>query len=288
MRVAVLQLRVDDTEPWQERLERVVALVEAQRGAELVVLPELWLPGAFNADLFADVATDLDGPIVARFSQAARRIDAYLMAGTFIERPGAVAAEKPPAPARHLSPDSQHPAAPPQAAGSAIGHNTAVLFGPDGEILHVYRKVHLFGFDEGEVRLLVPGNEVRVCPLPGLATYGTSTCYDVRFPELYRILVDQGCDLLVIPSGWPASRLEHWQILTRARAIENQLFLIGCNETGVQGGVELGGHSVVIDPWGRVVAEAGSEEEILHVDIDMSLVKKIRNEFPVLRDRRLR
>ena len=114
-----------------------------------------------------------------------------------------------------------------------------------------------------------------------------TTCYDVRFPELYRLFVDQGAEIVVIPTGWPAARLEHWQILTRARAIENQVFLIGCNQVGTQEGVQLAGHSVVIDPWGRVLAEGGVNEEIITVDIDPALVAKTRAEFPVLRDRRL-
>ena len=93
---------------------------------------------------------------------------------------------------------------------------------------------------------------------------GVTTCYDLRFPELYRLFVDQGAEMFVIPTGWPAARLDHWQVLTRARAIENQVFLLGCNQVGTQEGVELGGHSVVIDPWGRVLAEGGTERRSHH------------------------
>jgi predicted amidohydrolase len=114
-----------------------------------------------------------------------------------------------------------------------------------------------------------------------------TTCYDLRFPELYRLFLDAGAELVVVPAGWPALRLDHWLLLLRARAVENQQFVIGCNQVGNQEGVELGGHSLVVDPWGRTVVEGGDNEEVLTVEIDLALVDKTRAEFPVLRDRRL-
>ncbi len=257
MRIAAIQLRVDDNEPHNARIERAVALVRAQAGADLVVLPELWVPGAFAFKGYEPSASELPGPAVEAVAAAARDINAHVLAGTFIEREG----EK--------------------------RHNTAVLLSPDGEIVHTYRKVHLFGFDSGEARVLTAGDDVSAYALPNLTTFAMTTCYDLRFPELYRLFVDQGTELLVIPTGWPAARLEHWRVLTRARAIENQVFLIGCNQVGTQEGVELAGHSVVLDPWGNTIAEAGDDEEVLTAAIDLGSVAKIRAEFPVLRDRRL-
>jgi predicted amidohydrolase len=257
MRIALLQLRIEDSESASDRIVRVVDLVKEQAGTDLVVLPELWVPGAFAYSNFAASATELSGPVISEISVAAREINAHVLAGTFIERDG----------------DELH--------------NTAVLVGPGGEIVHTYRKVHLFGFNQGEVEVLTAGNDVSTYAMPGFATVGMTTCYDLRFPELYRLLLDAGAQLIVVPTGWPAARLEHWLLLTRARAVENQVFLVGCNQVGVQEGVELAGHSVVIDPWGRVIAEAGVDEEVLTVDIDVALVAKTREEFPVLRDRRL-
>lgn len=256
MRVAVLQLRVDDSEPQSSRIERAVALVRAQAGADLVVLPELWVPGAFAYSGYDESASALPGPAVSAIAGAAREINAHVVAGTFIE-----------------DDDGRR-------------HNTAVLLSPRGDIIHTYRKVHLFGFDSGEAKTLVAGDEVLVGSIDGVR-FGMTTCYDLRFPELYRIFVDQGAELLVIPTGWPTRRLAHWQVLTCARAIENQVFLIGCNQVGMQEGIELAGHSVVIDPWGQVLAEAGDGEAVLNLDIDLSLVAKTRAEFPVLRDRKL-
>ena len=257
MRIAAIQLRVDDTEPVASRIPRVAALVRAQAGADLVVLPELWVPGAFAYSGFEATANKLGAGAMAEIAAATREIGSYVLAGTYIERRG----------------DELH--------------NTAVLLSPSGEIVHTYRKIHLFGFDRGEATVLTAGDNWTVATLPQLPVLGMTTCYDLRFPELYRQFVDQGAELIVVPTGWPASRLEHWRVLSRARAIENQVFFIGCNQVGRQEGVELAGHSVVIDPWGELLAEAGTGEEVLTVDIDVAMVAKTRSDFPVLRDRKL-
>jgi predicted amidohydrolase len=256
MRVAAIQLRVDDVEPQASRVARAASLVRAQAGADLVVLPELWVPGAFGYRGYSSSAAELPGPAVSAISDAAREIGAHVVAGTFIED------------------------------DAGRWHNTAVLLSPEGEITHTYRKVHLFGFDSGEAVTLTAGDDVSVGSLDGVR-FGMTTCYDLRFPELYRRFIDQGAELFIIPTGWPAARLAHWQVLTRARAIENQVFLVGCNQVGTQEGIELAGHSVIVDPWGEVLAEAGVDEEVLTVDIDLALIAKTRADFPVLRDRKL-
>ena len=256
MRVALLQLRIDDSESASARVSRVAALVAAQAGADLVVLPELWVPGAFAYRGYEPSADEIFGTAVSAIADAAKSIGAFVAAGTFIERDG----------------DQRY--------------NTAVLLSPRGDLLHTYRKLHLFGFNHGEALVLTSGDDWSVTAIDGTRA-GITTCYDLRFPELYRLFGDQGAEMFVIPTGWPSARLEHWQVLTRARAIENQVFLIGCNQVGTQEGVELAGHSVVVDPWGQVIAEAGTEEEVLTVDIDLALVAKVRSEFPVLGDRRL-
>jgi predicted amidohydrolase len=255
MRINAIQLRVDDAEPQRARIERVAAMVREQRGADLVVLPELWVPGAFGYRGFDESASALPGVAVSAIADAAREIGAHVLAGTFVER----------------------------SEGNL--YNTTVLLSPQGGIVHTYRKVHLFGFDSGEATVLTAGADTSCYPMPGFTTLAMTTCYDLRFPELYRLFVDQGAELIVVPTGWPAARLEHWQVLTRARAIENQAFVVGCNQVGRQEGVELAGHSVVIDPWGNVLVEAGRDEELLAVDVDLAQVAKTRAEFPVLRDR---
>ena len=161
-----------------------------------------------------------------------------------------------------------------------------MLFAPDGTLVASYRKIHLFGFDGGETVLMSSGEELVVVETP-LGMTGLATCYDLRFPELFRALTEGGSTAFLLTSGWPMPRIEHWDVLTRARAIENQAWLIACNEVGTQGEFTLGGHSTVVDPQGRVVAQAGTGEEVLIVDIDPDASAAWREQFPVLADIRL-
>ena len=116
---------------------------------------------------------------------------------------------------------------------------------------------------------------------------GLGICYDMRFPEMFRALVDGGATAILLSSGWPTPRIEHWDVLARARAIENQVWFIACNEVGSQPGVELGGHSVVVDPKGTVVAQAGNGAEVLIVEVDPAAANEWRAQFPVLDDIRI-
>jgi predicted amidohydrolase len=257
VRICLIQLDVDLSEPLSERVVRVAGLVRAQRGADLVVLPELWPQGGFAYDRWAAEAEPLDGPTAAAMAAAARDLAGHLHAGSLLER----------------------------GTDGAL-YNCSMLFGPDGDLLRTYRKIHLFGFAEGEAELLTAGEEIVTCPTP-LGTLGLATCYDLRFPEQFRLLLDAGTEILLVPAAWPDRRVEHWRLLARARAVESQVYVLACNTAGEQNGVRLGGHSLAVDPWGTVLAEAAAGEEILVADIDPELVAKTREQFPVLRDRRL-
>jgi predicted amidohydrolase len=158
-----------------------------------------------------------------------------------------------------------------------------VVLDPTGALAAVYRKVHLFGFNGGETTVMSGGEEVALVDSP-LGPTGLATCYDLRFPELFRALTDGGASAFLLTSGWPTPRIEHWDILTRARAIENQAWFVACNEVGAQPGIQLGGHSVVVDPKGEVVGQAGTDEEVLLVDVDPEASVRWRAEFPVLAD----
>ena len=163
--------------------------------------------------------------------------------------------------------------------------NTALLVGPSGDLLHRYDKIHVFGYQSREAELLEPGQSVSVVATPWGPTAAT-TCYDLRFPEIWRRLLDIGAETVVVPAAWPAARLAHWQLFTAARAVEEQVFVLACNAVGTQrGGVELAGHSRIVDPWGEVVAEGGSEECTVTADIDTARVRSIRADFGVTRDR---
>ncbi|MFF2522558.1 carbon-nitrogen family hydrolase [Streptomyces liangshanensis] len=260
MRASLLQIAVDPDESVESRRLRVAALVREQRGADLVVLPELWPMGAFAYELFATEAETPDGPTFRAMSAAARDAGVWLHAGSIVERVGEGAS-------RRL-------------------YNTSLVLSPAGELVRTYRKIHRFGFDKGEATLMDAGAELVTVALPG-TTIGLATCYDLRFPELFRGLVDAGADLLVVPAGWPARRRAHWSLLARARAVENQSYVLACGTAGTHAGVEQAGHSVVVDPWGEVLAEAGDGEEVLTVELDPARVAVTRERFPALKDRRL-
>jgi predicted amidohydrolase len=274
LRVRVIQVGYGDAEPVAERVQRVADLVRAQRGADLVVLPELWAHGGFAYPSWADRSEALDGPVAQALSAAAREIGATVHAGSIIEQQAGG------------SPGSASP------PGGRTRWNTSLLFDRGGHLASRYRKIHRFGFGEGEPALLDAGSEVVTAALtaPGgrpVATAGMATCYDLRFPELFRRLVDAGSEVFLVPAAWPAARVAHWTLLGRARAVENQCFTIQCNTAGTHSGVAMGGRSQIVGPTGVVLAEAGEDEEVISAELDLGEVAACRTSFPVLTDRRL-
>ena len=260
--VALLQVSISDEEPVTDRVERVLAMTaEAAAGHDVVVLPELWPIGAFAIDLMPVHAEPIDGPLVTSLAQIAHGSGTWVFGGSFAERR-----------------ESE--------SGAAEHFNTQVVLGPDGTLRGAYRKVHLFGFNGGESTVMSSGGDVVVVDTP-LGPTGLATCYDLRFPELFRRLVDRGAEAFVLASGWPERRQVHWQVLARARAIENQAYLLACNAAGTHGGVPMAGLSMVIDPQGDVVAEAGPGEEVLSASVDPARVAAWRSAFPALEDRRM-
>ena len=269
MRIALIQLGYDDAVSVAERTARAADLVRAQRGHDLVVLPELWAPGGFDYRAWGERAEPVDGPTATAMSAAARDAGVVLHAGSIVERPA----------------DGER-----GAEGKDLW-NTSLVFGADGGLLATYRKIHRFGFAQGEPSLMEAGDEVAVVDLPdgagGTVRAGLSTCYDLRFPELYRAQLDAGATVFVIPASWPMARVGHWTLLARARAVENQCVVLACNAAGPNAGTVMGGASAVVLPTGEVAAAAGSEEQVLSVEVDMSATTSLRETFPVLRDRRL-
>jgi predicted amidohydrolase len=259
MRVALVQVASPPEEAVADRIERVGEMVRAHAaGADLVVLPELWAAGYFAfEDYEARAESLLDGPTICAARAWSRELGAHVALGSVLER-------------------------------STDGlHNTAVVLDPTGATVHRYRKVHVFGYASREAELLSPGREVDVFDAPWGSTAAT-TCYDLRFPELYRELVDRGARSVLVPAAWPAARLEHWRLFTTVRAVEQQVLLIACNGAGLQRGeVRLGGHSRVIDPWGELLVEAGEDEQVVVCDVDPGVVDSVRARFPALADRRL-
>jgi len=264
MRIAAIQLAYDDSESLADRTDRVVGLVRAEAGAELVVLPELWSAGGFSYREWPSRSQDVSGSVVTALADAARDAGVWLHGGSIAEHPAS----------GETGPE-----------GKSLW-NTSVLIAPDGTVVATYRKIHRFGFAGGEPKLMEAGADIVVTDIAGVRA-GLSTCYDLRFPELYRAQLDRGATVFVIPAAWPEARVDAWSLLLRARAVEDQCFVIGCNTAGTHADTAMGGHSAVIAPTGEVLAEAGDGQEVLRADIDPAVVDDFREAFPVLRDRRL-
>jgi predicted amidohydrolase len=262
MRVAAVQLNsTDDKSRNVEVAERLVAEAAAD-GAELIALPEKWnLLGA--GDVLAGGAEPLAGPSIEAAQRWARTHRLYVLAGSIAER----------------------------AEGAERLFNTSALIAPDGELVAVYRKIHMFDVDVGGVSYREsdreqPGDEVVLASVGDLEL-GLTVCYDLRFPELYRILAVRGAQLLTAPSAFTeVTGRDHWHVLLRARAIENQAFVLAPNQVGEAPPQYVSyGHSLIVDPWGAVLAEAPDEECFIAADLDVERQRQIRAELPSLANR---
>lgn len=256
LKVASIQMRIGD-ETKSERISRAEVLLDRVKGADLVILPEIWNIGYFAFDLYKTEAEPLDGETAQRMSAKAKEHGFYLHMGSMVERDG------------------------------ERFYNTSLLFDPSGSRVARYRKIHLYGFGSKEAQILTRGEEVVVVSTP-LGKMGLCTCYDLRFPELFRAMLNRDVELFLVTSGWPYPRLEHWLMFNRIRAIENSAFLVSSNGVGVNRGIQFCGHSMVVDPWGVIVASGGDEECVVRAEIDLAEVSAVRNRFPAVRDRVLR
>jgi predicted amidohydrolase len=234
-------------------------------GASLVGLPENFSFMGPERERAA-AAEPLDGPTASRFQQLARELGVVLLMGSLPET---------------------------GAPGGKL-YNTSLLFGPTGERLAVYRKIHLFDVDVGdgatyrESAAIAPGSEVVSAATP-LGRVGLSICYDLRFPELYRALADQGAELLTVPAAFTlATGKDHWEVLLRARAIENQAYVLAPAQVGHHGeNRQTYGNAMVVDPWGVVTARASDGEGLAMAELNLELLARIRRNLPALQHRRL-
>ena len=253
MRVASIQMSVVEGDK-EQTIAKALACVHRAADADLVILPEIWNVGFMSFDRYRAEAEDREGPTLTTLAGAAQKYRIHLHTGSFVEREG------------------------------KSYYNSSYLLSPTGEILANYRKIHLFGHNSREAQILTPGREVVVAGTP-LGKMGMATCYDLRFPELFRRMAEQGARLFLICSAWPYPRIAHWLLFNRARALENQCFLISANSTGTNLGTTFVGHSQVVDPWGVVVAGAGDDEAIVWADIDLDAVADARQRFSAYNDR---
>jgi predicted amidohydrolase len=226
----------------------------AQRGADVVIFPELCEAGAAY-EKASEIASSMGGGLFAQVVALSRQHNIHFMGSMFEKR------------AVHF-------------------HNSLAVISPRSGVMGAYRKIHLFSL-MGEDKWLNPGESPLAIDMPWGRT-GFAICYDLRFPELFRRYMRDDVQMIVLPAAWPHPRLAHYQTLLRARAIENQCYMVAVNQVGKKGdGTHYFGHSCVIDPWGEMVVEAGETDSHLTVTLDMDVVERVRREFPVLNDAQL-
>jgi deaminated glutathione amidase len=263
----VAAVQMTSTEKKSENLAVATALLReaVTRGARLVAFPEnfSWMGPEAERD---EAAEALDGPTLSQLATLAREFQVAVLAGSVLET---------------------------GAPGGKL-YNTSALFGPDGARLAVYRKIHLFDVEVGdgqsyrESAKVAPGTEVVLADTP-VARVGLSVCYDLRFPELYRQLSAGGAQLLTVPSAFTlATGKDHWEVLLRARAIENQAFVLAPAQQGRHlKDRQTWGHAMLVDPWGLVTARASEGPGLAVGAVDLALLERIRQSLPALQHRRL-
>jgi predicted amidohydrolase len=254
--IGILEVRIDPDESIEKRIEKVLRILQGVQSGhfDLLVLPELWISGAFDFKSNTSLSQSLLQEALLSISTLANQKSTFIHSGT------------------HPMKDSE---------GKLF--NTAIIFDSLGQIVCKYNKIHLFGFDEGERLVFEPGMEVTVIDFKG-RKIGVSTCYDLRFPELYINQIKQGAEVLLISAAWPTMRINHWNSLLQARAIESQAYVIGCNALGRSLDIELGGNSSIFSPTGQKLSPVSSQE-IIEYEIELGLVSLARSDFPVLQDR---
>lgn len=243
--------------------ERLIAEAAAQ-GAEVIALPE-YVNFLGPRELHEANAEPIPGPTTERFATAAQRYGIYLLGGSILERSDI--------PGKYF--------------------NTSVLFAPTGEILATYRKIHLFDVDltgnvtSNESATILPGDRIVTAEIAG-HTVGLTICYDLRFPELYRLLALAGAELVFVPAAFTLyTGKDHWHVLLRARAIENQYYVAAPAQIGPHDpGQQCYGHALVADPWGTVIAEAVNRVGVVVTTIDFAYLREVRAQLPSLANRR--
>ncbi|RLE15202.1 carbon-nitrogen hydrolase family protein [Candidatus Aerophobetes bacterium] len=258
---AVQMVSINNKEVNLKKAEEFI-IYAAKEKARVVVLPEMFnFSGKLNQK--RENAEPIPGPTINRLKDLAKKFNIYLLCGSILEK----SYEK----------------------GKNIFCNTSVFLNPEGEIIAKYRKLHLFdvtlpdGSILRESELITAGNEV-VCVKTSLAFFGLSICYDLRFPELYRKLAREGVQVVFIPSAFTLQTgKDHWEILVRAKAVENQFYVIAPNQIGKDTeGHRFWGKSMVVDPWGTILTKAPEKECVIFAEVDLSYQQEVRKNLPSL------
>ncbi len=254
MKISLAQMDISLGKP-DENLAKARSMTAraAEGSSDVIVFPELWSTG-YDLENATEHSTPMDKGVFADMSSLAREYNIHVT-GSCLSLLG---------PGRY--------------------GNTAVFLDPHGRMIGEYTKVHLFRLMD-EHHYLTAGDHLTIVET-AWGKAGLGICYDLRFPEMFRAYALAHAGVIFLPAEWPRARLAHWQILLRARAIENQMYMVACNRVGVSKDIHFSGHSYVVDPWGQVVVEAGEDEELLTAEIELDKVDQARCQIPVLADGR--
>ena len=263
--LAVAAVQFNPRDDKEANIETALSMIDsaAQGGARLVVLPEIWTYMG-EPERTLEIAEPIPGPLTERLSESARRNSIYLHAGTFAER---------------VEQDQRV-------------RNTATVFNPDGELIAAYRKIHMFDVtldgvaDYTESATVAPGEDIVTFDLEGV-TVGLATCYDLRFPEIFRILALRGAEVIVLPAAFTMTTgKDHWEVLIRARAIENGVYMVAAGQFGQNlPGKWCYGRSMIVDPWGTVLAQAPDVQAVITAIVDRGFLQSVRRQIPSLANR---
>jgi predicted amidohydrolase len=263
--VAIAAIQFNPRDDKVANIDKALSLIDqaVSSGARLVVLPEVWTYMG-DPDRTLDIAEPIPGDLTNRLSERARRHGIYIHSGTFAER----------------------------IEGDDRVRNTSVVFDPGGEIIATYRKIHMFDITiDGvatyqESATAAPGDEIVTFELDGV-TIGLATCYDLRFPEIFRILALRGAEAIILPAAFTmVTGKDHWEVLIRARAIENQVYIVAAAQFGPNlPGKWCYGRSMIVDPWGTVLATAPDVESVITAVVDRNYLLAVRRQIPSLANR---
>ena len=262
MKAAVVQINSGHDRSRNIEVAGDLVAAAAADGAELVVLPEKWsLLG--DGHTLSEGAEPLEGEAITAARSWARELGIHLLAGSFTE-----------------------------ASGQGLPTNTSVLISPDGAIGAEYRKIHMFDVEAGGVEYRESDHEQAGTELAtadaGNLRIGLTVCYDLRFPELFRALLDRGATAYTVPSAFTtATGKDHWEVLLRARAIENEAFVLAANQTGTaEPSYDSWGHSMIVGPWGEILAMVEQGEGFACADLDLDRQAEVRRKLPAIKHRR--
>lgn len=254
MRIALVQpkLKIGDVDYNFKIIENYITKIKSS-GADTIVLPEMWNTSFFPNNVY-ELADNMGESTVAFLSDLARSLHINIIGGSVVIKEGDKLL------------------------------NRSYIFGRDGKLLSKYDKVHLFSPSE-EDKIFLKGDKLSTFEIDRIKC-GICICYDLRFSEWIRMNALTGIDILFLPAAWPDKRINHWEILNRARAIENQIFVVSTNSVGKTSSMKFGGHSMIVDPWGEYIINAKCEEGVFIGEIKLDIIKEIRESINVFKDRR--